>query len=97
VGGAGRPRALVAVSRVPPEIVTVRLVRQDRRPCRRSKISAGLPHVREDERILGSLITNSLLTPVPTWGRCPQADPLPGLANGTVCGRGCWAGGRIEI
>jgi hypothetical protein len=29
VGGPGRPRALVAVSRVPPEIVTVRLVRQD--------------------------------------------------------------------
>jgi len=28
VGGPGRPRALVAVSRVPPDIVTVRLARQ---------------------------------------------------------------------
>jgi hypothetical protein len=27
----------------------------------------------------------------------PSEDPLPGLANGTVCGRGCWAGERIEI
>jgi hypothetical protein len=54
VGGAGRPRAFVAVSRVAPDIVTVSLVRQDRRPCRRSKISAGFRHVREDERILGA-------------------------------------------
>ena len=66
VGGPARPRALVAVSRVAPNIVTVRLVRQDRRPCRRSKISAGLPSRTRGRAHSRSLITNLLVTQVPT-------------------------------
>ena len=66
--GAGRPRAFVAVSRVAPDIVTVSLVRQDRRPCRRSKISAGLPSRTRGRAHSRSLITNSLVTPSPNVG-----------------------------
>jgi hypothetical protein len=80
VGGPGRPRALVAVSRVAPDIVTVRLVRQDRRPCRRSKISAGLPSRTRGRAHSRSLITNSLVTPSPNVGPLPTSRPAHGLA-----------------
>jgi hypothetical protein len=54
VGGPGRPRALVAVSRVAPDIVIVRLdVRTDDHAADR-RSAQGFRHVSEDERILGA-------------------------------------------
>jgi hypothetical protein len=81
VGAPGRPRAHVAVSRVAPDIVTVRLVRQDRRPCRRSKISAGLPSRTRGRAHSRNLITNSLVTPSPNVGPLPTSRPLIGTVR----------------
>ena len=89
--GAGRPRALVAVSRVAPDIVTVSLVRQDRRPCRRSKISAGLPS-RTRRRAAFSQLDHQLIgRPKSQRGaRCPPADRSRGTRAlyhfGSACG-----------
>lgn len=91
MGGPGRPRALVTVSRVAPDIVTVRLVRQDRRPCRRSKISAGLPS-RTRRRAAFSELDHQLIGhPKSQRGaRCPPADRSRGTRAlyhfGSACG-----------
>lgn len=85
MGGPGRPRALAAVSRIAPDIVTVRLVRQDRRPCRRSKISAGLPSRTRGRAHSRSLITNSLVTPSPNPGPLPTSRPTCGPDRRQSC------------
>ena len=51
------------------------LVRQDRRPCRRSKISAGLPSRTRGRAHSRSLITDSLVTPSPNVGPLPTSRP----------------------
>ena len=74
MGGPGRPRALVAVSRVAPDIVTVGLVRQDRRmPPIEDQRRASVTYA--SSSLIGDALSQRLTTVNVTIGEPGRVDP----------------------